>query len=188
MRFVRTRASEFGIDPRQVGAVGVSSGATLASLATLSDTAGNLHDPDPVNQADATVQAFVGVSMPADLTQPIENPAGAVLLTSYLGRTVFPGSQQQSPELAALRSSSPVQHVTRAAPPMLLIHGDQDALVPASHASAMRNALQASGVPQKLVIIPGGNHGRLLVPGAPDYRVEMVEWLRLHVGPQQQAQ
>jgi dipeptidyl aminopeptidase/acylaminoacyl peptidase len=44
-------------------------------------------------------------------------------------------------------------------PPVIMVHGDADPLVPYSHSVRLQEALQKAGVPNELVTIPGGGHG-----------------------------
>ena len=44
-------------------------------------------------------------------------------------------------------------------PPTLVLHGDQDRLVPVSNAYAIQSLLRARGVPHEVMIYPGEGHG-----------------------------
>jgi dipeptidyl aminopeptidase/acylaminoacyl peptidase len=55
--------------------------------------------------------------------------------------------------------SSPIVFVTADDPPTLLLHGDEDRLVPVSHSERMYGALEAVGIPSELVVFPGAGHG-----------------------------
>jgi acetyl esterase/lipase len=54
---------------------------------------------------------------------------------------------------------SPLTYVRAALPPILTIHGDNDTLVPVSHARRLHEALQKAGAPNQLLILPGAGHG-----------------------------
>jgi dipeptidyl aminopeptidase/acylaminoacyl peptidase len=54
---------------------------------------------------------------------------------------------------------SPLTYVRAGLPPVLTIHGDNDQVVPYSHAVRLHKALTAAGVPNRLITIPGGRHG-----------------------------
>jgi dipeptidyl aminopeptidase/acylaminoacyl peptidase len=55
---------------------------------------------------------------------------------------------------------SPLTYVRPGLPPMLLIHGDADMVVPYSQAVRLQEALDKAGVNNVLVTIPGGVHVR----------------------------
>jgi acetyl esterase/lipase len=70
------------------------------------------------------------------------------------------------PELA--RAASPISHVHAAAPPMLLMHGDSDTMVPADQSIRFARALADAGGTVTLELVPGASHfwdGAQDVPG-----------------------
>ncbi len=60
------------------------------------------------------------------------------------------------PELA--RAASPLTHVHAGAPPVLLLHGDSDTLVPPDQSIRFARALQDAGGTVSLVLVPGASH------------------------------
>src|SRR5258705_1361830 len=54
--------------------------------------------------------------------------------------------------------SSPITHVTADDPPFLLIHGDQDTLVPYEQSQLMYVRLVQMNVPAQLVIVKNAGH------------------------------
>lgn len=52
----------------------------------------------------------------------------------------------------------PSLHISEWATPMLVIHNELDYRLPVSEGLSMFNALQARGVPSKLVMFPDENH------------------------------
>jgi acetyl esterase/lipase len=67
------------------------------------------------------------------------------------------GSQQNAEEIA--RRVSPLTYVRAGLPPILTIHGDKDDVVPYSHATRLKEALDKAKVPNQLLTIKGGGHG-----------------------------
>jgi acetyl esterase/lipase len=60
------------------------------------------------------------------------------------------------PDLA--REASPVSHVHASAPPMLLMHGDSDAMVPADQSIRFARALTEAGGTAAVELVPGASH------------------------------
>src|SRR5262249_10354176 len=58
-----------------------------------------------------------------------------------------------------LKKISPITHVSSDDPPMLLIHGDKDDLVPVQQAEVFVAKLKEAGVPAKLIVKEGAGHG-----------------------------
>jgi dipeptidyl aminopeptidase/acylaminoacyl peptidase len=57
-----------------------------------------------------------------------------------------------------LREASPLQHADRVKVPVLLVHGEADFTVLASHSKAMAKELRKHNVPTELVLIKDGGH------------------------------
>jgi dipeptidyl aminopeptidase/acylaminoacyl peptidase len=62
--------------------------------------------------------------------------------------------------------ASPITHVTSDDPPFLLIHGDQDELVPVEQSQLMYNRLVQMNVPAQLVIVQNAGHS-FITPDGP---------------------
>jgi dipeptidyl aminopeptidase/acylaminoacyl peptidase len=67
------------------------------------------------------------------------------------------GSLRDAPEIA--KSVSPLTYVREGLPPVLTIHGDKDDVVPYSHATRLKEALDKAKVPNRLHTVKGGGHG-----------------------------
>ena len=178
VRFVRHHAKRFGIDPSRLGGVGGSSGAHLIGLVAMLGASGVADDPDAVNREPATLQCVVLRAAPTDLRQMIGTSAiGTAAVVSFMERAATPDDEK------VYRAASPITHVSRSSPPVLLLHGDSDGTVPYQQSVAMEAALRAVNVPVKLVRVPGGEHGSDFGttgkphPQLPEILGEMVSWL-----------
>ncbi len=60
---------------------------------------------------------------------------------------------------AVARRVSPLTYVRSTSPPVFTVHGDRDQLVPYQQALRLQQALDAAGVDNTLITIPGGRHG-----------------------------
>ncbi len=129
---LRANAEEFGIDPARVGVTGGSAGGHLSLMLGLA------------GDADGRVAAVVAYFPPVDLTD-IVGPS------ERFPALDFP------PALAA--DVSPVRLASADDPPVLLVHGDQDELVPLVHSERMHAALQEAGAASELIVIEGAGHG-----------------------------
>ena len=59
---------------------------------------------------------------------------------------------------AKLRDTSPLQQVAAVRAPILLVHADQDTIVPLEQSQKMADALQGAGKPMELVVLKGEDH------------------------------
>ncbi len=151
VRWLRANAERLKIDPNRIGAVGDSAGGHLAMMLGSSgvtrrfDTAGENLD------RTSAVQCVVNIYGPADMTRMAEVKAATGPLTGFLG------DAQQQRERYIL--ASPIAWVTPDSPPMLMIHGTKDDIVPLEQSQRMHDRLQAAGVPCEMLILEGAGHG-----------------------------
>src|SRR5678815_1721617 len=62
-------------------------------------------------------------------------------------------------KLEIAKEVSPIYAVSPDDPPVLIIHGDADMLVPLQQSESMVRKLEEAGVPNKLIVKKGGAHG-----------------------------
>jgi len=155
VRWVRVNSGALGVNPNEIAAIGESAGANLAALlGTDSPQTGALGGTAAQTGAmgvSAAVEAVVAFSTPADLTVlQTESPLAAAAAAQFLG-----GSPEQVP--AEYVAASPIDHVSRQDPPMFLVHGLEDPLIPVSQSQQMAAALAAAGVRHRLVLVNDGH-------------------------------
>jgi acetyl esterase/lipase len=161
VRYVRYHAEDFGVNPDSIGVVGHSSGGHLAAMLGVLDGSGSVDDGDPVNRVKARVQAVVTVAAPTDLAQ-FGGGFGTPYVDTFVGAVHLDAGGEPHPkgsvEWQLFHDASPISWVSTGDAPMLLFHGDQDAVVPVRQAEAMAAALQAADVTAEFVRIPEGGH------------------------------
>ncbi len=79
------------------------------------------------------------------------------------------GSARQPDQEALAKRVSPLTYVRSGLPPILLIHGGSDPIVPHTQATRLRDALKSAGVESELLTIPGGGHGNF----SPEERIKI---------------
>ena len=188
MRFVRHHAQDFGIDADRIGAVGSSSGGTLALALGVMDQFSPAADASAVGQTSGKAQAVVALAPPTDLALMINSWEGAVdLVASYMGAPVYSdiGEDGIETELERdYRMASPISHVDRNDAPCLLVHGDKDIVVPYAQSEAFADAMQDAGGTVRLLRVPGGGHRlppRTDGPEAMQLLDVMIDWLDLYL-------
>ena len=177
VRYVRYNAEKYGIDPDRIGAVGGSSGGHLISLLATLGEEGNTEDPDPINRESSRVQTVVARAAPFDLTKMGHSLNLSLLLGARLVDDI------SSQETRRYIDASPVTFLSSDDPPMLLIHGDKDKIVPYEQSLNFLSKLRQEGIASKLITIPGAGHGPSF-PGAinpPNFIEEMVTWFNEHL-------
>ncbi|HJL19778.1 MAG TPA: alpha/beta hydrolase [Sandaracinaceae bacterium LLY-WYZ-13_1] len=162
VRTLRARSHELGLDPERFAAVGFSAGAHLAGLLATARDVDALDDEScPVAGGSPAVQAAVAFYGAYDLRAPLRvGPGAEGAIRNFLGV-----SRRADPRRAAL--ASPVTHVDRDDPPMLLVHGLRDRVVEVDQTRRMRRALERAGVPVTAFELPHRRHGFGLFPRRP---------------------
>ena len=170
VRFLRAHAGEYKIDPDCFVLAGSSAGGHLAALAALScknmELEGTVGD-DP--QTSSKVQALVSFFGASDLTTILDQSTAHGLSVRVPAlHLLYGGAPERHPELARL--ASPVFHLDREDPPILLFHGDKDNQMPPQQSVGLADACKAIGVDCTLQVVAGGEHG-----GAAFFGAEMLE-------------
>ena len=144
VRFIRHHAKDYGIDPARIGVCGASAGGHLSLMLGTAGDAGKPDAKDPVDRESSRVQAVACFFPPTDFLNygkagnrkihaidhdPPYRAAFDYRELDPKSRLWVPITDEARLEQIA-RQISPVYHVTPDDPPTLIIHGDQDRLVP----------------------------------------------------------
>ena len=157
IRYLRTNAAKYSIDPQRVAIWGTSSGANAALLVGLTGDDPRYKTNDYADQSDA-VNAVVSFA-PTDVIDTFKNadrvPGSDILQYSLFGRDKSKWDQIK-------RQMSPLYQVKAGQqyPPFLLMHGDADQVVPYHQMEEMYDVLQQHGVAVEAYRVKGANHER----------------------------
>ncbi|MBW3630052.1 MAG: alpha/beta hydrolase [Gemmatimonadetes bacterium] len=152
VRWLKSNAARYGIDPSRVAALGISAGGHLAAmLGTASDVAG-LDGSCPLRDVSPAINAVVSFAGPQDI-----RTAGALDVSQRGMVENFLGLRPES-DMAGALLASPAVHATAGDPPFLLVHGTVDDVVPIRQSRSMRDTLRAVAVPASLIELPGVGH------------------------------
>jgi len=150
LRFIRAHAEEYHIDPAKVGVFGGSAGGHLAAmLATLYD---NKLLPEAPYVPDTTDSLSA-------------KPAFALLLYPVIDLTddviTHRGSRQNLTQnnQSLYEALSPQKHVTRETPPVFIVHGTNDRLVPVQNSLLFYEACLKAGVSAEMHLLENAQHG-----------------------------
>ena len=180
VRFIRHNAGRYGVDPTRLGITGGSAGGHLSLTMGTQGAVGDAKAKDPVDRESSAVQCVACFFPPTDFlnySAPGEDAVGVGVLKNF--KAAF-GPRSDTPEERQKlgREISPIYFVHSNMPPMLIIHGDADKLVPICQAQTFVSRCQAVGSTAKLITREGKLHGW------PDMRPDMeqfADWFDEHL-------
>jgi acetyl esterase/lipase len=180
IRWLRAHASEYGYDPKHVGAWGASAGGHLIALLA---TTGNSHEFDVGENLDQSSAIQCGVDLFGPTNFPDWKPPSANPLIQRSGPDsclvqLLGGLIEEKMDLA--RKASPVTWVSKDSAPLFILHGTKDPLVGLEQSQELADKLKAAGAEVILDVVQGGGHG-----GPPffadDRPKRLLEFLNRHL-------
>lgn len=152
VRFLRANAKKYNIERDEFAAVGFSAGGHLALLLGLADKEKDWNVGDNI-QESSSVQCVVDYFGPTDLSL---YSASSGLEDAYMV-PVFGKACKTDPDV--YKKASPISYASRNAPPILMMHGNFDLIVPIIHSENLLKKLEDAGAMAKLITVNGEGHG-----------------------------
>ncbi|HEV8292204.1 MAG TPA: alpha/beta hydrolase-fold protein, partial [Tepidisphaeraceae bacterium] len=180
IRFIRSNASEYGVDPNRLGITGASSGGFLSIMMGTSGKDGDANAKDPVERASSKVAAVACFFPPTDLVNygqegRLFNQFEPV---KFAWHTIPVADRPRDEQIRILTQLSPIYHISKETAPTFIITGDNDALVPHEQSVRFIAKLEELKVPCKIDIRPGLGHGWPTM--GKDYAL-FAEWFDEHL-------
>jgi acetyl esterase/lipase len=158
VRWLRTNAAKYNLDPNRFIAWGESAGGHLVALLGTSggvaDLEGNVNDLKESSRVQAVVDWFGPTDFLhiGDAQSNIRHNAPGSPESKLIGGPIL-----DHKDLAA--KASPITYVSTDAPPFLIMHGDRDRSVPFNQSELLYAALKKAGADATLVTMKGAAHG-----------------------------
>jgi acetyl esterase/lipase len=162
VRFLRRNAAAYHIDVDHIAVQGGSAGGHLAAMVGLTAPEDGLDPREPWGDVSCRVQACIPFYGMHDFAAFSKEPVPAELM-----------------ELA--KRASPVTYATKDDPPVLILHGTKDAILPLAQSELLAAALKKAGVEQELVVVEGAPHSFHLEPKEQDLRPKVLAFLDRHL-------
>jgi acetyl esterase/lipase len=143
-QWFHSHASEFKVDPKQIVVMGDSAGGHLALMVGMTPASAELGPTIKI----AGVIDFYGI---ADVAEQVEGPNKRPYAAAWI--------PEQPGRLDLAQRLSPIAYVRKALPPILVIHGDADTIVPHDQSVRLTTALKAAGDDAELITVSGAKHG-----------------------------
>lgn len=192
LRWLHNNAARYGIDPERIFAWGESAGGHLAALLGMAASNDGGNEADGQRPGIGGTRPLAGVVAwyaPTDLLRMgAQRRPDAVANADVLDSreaALIGGPVQENP--AAAEAASPINYVSAAAPPVLLIHGTEDRFVPVQQSIGFSEALKEGGSKVELLLIEGADHmwsTAERTPAAAEKAIDAtVDFLVRHSGP-----
>lgn len=160
LAWTREHAEGHGADPKRIVVMGGSAGGHLAALLAMTPNDQELQPG--FEDADTSVQGAVILYGYTDLTAAWDWSARSDVVR-FMERVVVQKRWEKHEKV--FRQLSPLHRVNKDAPPVLLIHGELDRLVPIEHTRRFAKALRDAGASRVHVVeVPGAHHAFEIFP------------------------
>ncbi len=150
VRWVRAHAAAYGVDAERVAAYGWSAGGQLAALLGVR---GARDATIPPVRYSSRVACVVDLAGDVDLAA-YQDPPALFEVIALLG-----GTCQAVPE--RYRDASPLSWIDGETVPFLVVHGEQDDVVPLAQSQRLVAALRSAGVETQFVQLANAGHHTL---------------------------
>lgn len=147
IRYTRSKASEWKIDPNRVGVMGFSAGGHLASTAATQFNVGDPNASDPVEKLSSRPDLSILCYPVVTMTDPFAHKGSR---RNLLG---------ENPPAQLIDLMSSEKQVTDQTPPTFLFHTGDDPVVPVENSLMFALALRKKKVPYELHVYEHGRHG-----------------------------
>jgi acetyl esterase/lipase len=159
IRWIRANADRLGLNTDAIGVWGHSAGGHIALMVGVTGDVRELEgDLGAHRGSSSRVQAAANLFGVTDLVALVGQP-GAIDRTKpdapealLLGGPIPENAQKA-------KAASPITYVSADDPPVFMVHGTADRVVPYDQALRMDAALRRAGVPSYFVTIEGAGHG-----------------------------
>ncbi len=156
LRWVYRNAKQFHLDTDRIIVTGDSAGGHLALMTGMlldSDGFDNECPIDPsIGDKPLKVAAIVDWYGPTDLNELIEGPKQSFYAVAWFGSEIDREAQA--------RRVSPLNYIRPGLPPVFIVHGNEDPIVPYTESVRLHEGLDRAHVPNQLYTVQGGKHGQ----------------------------
>jgi len=150
MDYLILHAKELNIDPTRIVLMGGSAGAHLALMAGFLEN-DRRFDTYCKGKENMKVAAIISKYAPSDFVDKTDKFYTYKSLLNWMG---------DKAEDAAFRASiSPVTYISKNNPPVFIVHGDADPIVPYEQSVMLHQKLDKAGVYNEFITVEGGKHG-----------------------------
>ena len=150
MDYLILHAKELNIDPKRIVLMGGSAGAHLALMAGFLEN-DRRFDTYCKGKEDMKVAAIISKYAPSDFIDKTDKFYTYKSLLNWMG--------DKAGDAAFRASISPVSYINKSNPPVFIVHGNADPIVPYKQSVKLHRMLDKAGVYNEFITVEGGKHG-----------------------------
>ncbi len=186
VRFIRHNARNYGVDPNRLGVLGSSSGGHLALMIATQGGPGPAISDDPIDHESSAVQAVACFFPPTDFLNwgaPGVDGVGRGPLAPLFAAFGSLSDTAVGRQIVG-RMISPIYYVTSHLPPVLIIHGDADVVVPLQQSESFAAKAREVGAAEvKIIVRHGKGHGWPDFWNSQEDIEQFADWFDRYLGP-----
>lgn len=158
IRFLRSHAADFNIDPNRIGAWGASAGGHLVALLATTDGVAEFEGKG-YNQVSSSIQAasdYCGLTDLANISKQAQGPNWQINFNDANSPMHLLLNKDVSRK--RLDWASPVTYVGKGDAPLQIIHGKQDDTVPIAQSDTLFKAFKDNHLVSEYTAVAGSKH------------------------------
>ena len=163
IRFLRANAAKYRLDPNHIAIIGDSSGGWTSAMAALTGDAPEMEGTIGTTGVSSAVQAAVAFYPPTNFLD-----MDRYMLRKCEGAACHDSEQSPESQLVGcaiqscperVRAVTPMTYITPADPPLMILHGNSDQLVPHNQGEQLYMALNKACKDAIFISVPKAPHG-----------------------------
>jgi acetyl esterase/lipase len=170
IRWLRANSKQHRLDPDHIAILGESSGGWTAVMAAVTGDVPALEGNEGTIGVSSAVQAAIAFYPPTDFSQMDAWALRPCDAAAAVGRGAFCHDAPSSPESQlvgcaiqtcadAVQRANPIRYISKADPPIMIIHGGSDPLVPHAQGELLYQALNKACRDAVFISMPVAGHG-----------------------------
>jgi acetyl esterase/lipase len=163
IRWLRANAAKYNLDPNHIAIMGDSSGGWTTAMTAVTGDASEMEGPIGTTGFSSKVQAAVAFYPPTNFQTMDAWAVRKCVPPNCHDNETSPESQllgcaiQACPE--KVQAADPSRYITPADPPMMILHGGSDPLVPHNQGEQLYMALNKACADAVFISLPKAGHG-----------------------------